>query len=94
MAGRRPYLWPCATREANITLLALMGFSPARCLVVSAFASLVIFSSCDQHAVGELPEVQKEHTLPANPTEGASVVPAQTPAAKPTPADFFTESKP
>jgi hypothetical protein len=71
-----------------------MGVSLRKGLVVSAFASLVIFSSCDQHAVGELPEVQREHTLPANATEDAAVVPAQTPAAKPTPADFFTESKP
>jgi hypothetical protein len=71
-----------------------MGFSPGKCLVVSAFASLVIFSSCDQHAVGELPEVQREHTLPPNAADRESAAPAQTPAAKPTPADFFTEGKP
>jgi hypothetical protein len=78
----------------NITLLALMGFSLRKGLVVSAFASLVVFSSCDQHAVGELPELQKEHTLPPNSAEDAAAAPVQTPAAKPTPADFFTESKP
>jgi hypothetical protein len=72
-----------------------MGFSLRKCLIFSAFASLAIFSACDKHQVGELPEVQKEHNYPED--RGASEPVAngsQTPSAKPTPADFFPETKP
>ncbi len=72
-----------------------MGRSLRNCIVVSAFASLALFCSCDRHGVGELPEVQKEHILPESKSEGEPAGPAtHTPAAKPTPADFFPESKP
>ncbi len=70
-----------------------MGLFARNCIVVSAFASLVLFCSCDRHPLGELPEVQKEHILPAT-SPGAEPGAGHTPAAKPTPADFFPESKP
>jgi hypothetical protein len=72
-----------------------MGFSLRKWLVFSAYISLAVFSSCDKHHVGELPEVQKEHTFPENrgPAEPVTDA-AQTPSAKPTPADFFPETKP
>ena len=72
-----------------------MGFSPRKCLAFSAFISLVLFGSCDKHPVGELPEVQKEHNYPENHHEAESgSVASPTPSAKPTPADFFPETKP
>jgi hypothetical protein len=71
-----------------------MGFSLRKAFLFSAFASLVVFSACDKHQLGELPDVQKEHSYPehhgdAEPATAAS----QTPSAKPTPADFFPETK-
>ena len=70
-----------------------MGFSLGKCLIFSAFASLALFSACDKHAVGELPEVQKEHVYPAD-SPAAEPAAGHTPTAKPTPADFFPETKP
>jgi hypothetical protein len=72
-----------------------MGFSLRKWLVFSAFVSLALFSACDRHAVGEFPEVQKEHNYPENPNAPEAVASgSQTPSAKPTPADFFPETKP
>jgi hypothetical protein len=72
-----------------------MGFSLRKWFVLSAFASLVVVSACDKHRVGELPEVQKEHSYPENRRAGEPVPSgSQTPSAKPTPADFFPETKP
>jgi hypothetical protein len=62
-------------------------------MVYSAFASLVLFCSCDRHKVGEYPELQKEHLYPRTEAEKVATT-SQTPAAKPTPADFFPETKP
>jgi hypothetical protein len=72
-----------------------MGFLLRKWLVSAAFVSLAVFSACDRHHVGELPEVQKEHHLPENrgPAEPVGNG-SQTPSAKPTPADFFPETKP
>jgi hypothetical protein len=66
-----------------------MGFSLGKCIVFSAFASLVVFCACDRHTVGELPEVQKEHLYPGSKAEAEPASAVHTPAAKPTPADFF-----
>ena len=110
------HLSPCAPLRPNITVPAPMGFSPRKSLLFSAFASLVVFSACDQHHVGELPEVQREHNYPeahgaAEPVStGIASIPVPTmprlnsrkangpaigrSASKPTPADFFPETKP
>jgi hypothetical protein len=72
-----------------------MGFSLRKWFVLSAFVSVLVFSSCDKHRVGELPEVQKEHNYPENRGAAEPVASgSQTPSAKPTPADFFPETKP
>jgi hypothetical protein len=72
-----------------------MRFSLRKCITISAFLSLCLFCSCDKHVVGELPEVQQEHLYPKPVHEGQPAgVPAHTPTAKPTPADFFPETKP
>ena len=68
-----------------------MGIRLWKWLGLPAAASLLLFASCDQHEAGELPEVQKEHVLPLDCAKASESKAAaeQTPAAKPTPADFF-----
>ena len=59
-----------------------------------AVVGLVFFCSCDQHKVGELPEVQKEHVIGEHEKEGVSH--ESGPSAEkttPTPAEFFPEKK-
>jgi hypothetical protein len=52
---------------------------------------LIVFSSCERHHVGELPEVQREHLT----SEAEETHPAE-PAAhvSPTPVNFFPTQKP
>jgi hypothetical protein len=71
-----------------------MGLFVRRLLLLLAAVALAIFASCEEKKVGELPEVQKEHILPvsANEHEPASA-PGQSPEAKPTPANFFPDSR-
>jgi hypothetical protein len=64
-------------------------FSP-----LAALAGLIlVFTSCERHPVGQLPELQKEHLHPLDP--GKEAQPAE-PAARvsPTPADFFPNQRP
>ena len=70
-----------------------MGFSTRNWIVISAYVALVVFSACDRHHVGEFPELQKEHFYPEKSGEHVATA-SETPAAKPTPADFFPETKP
>ncbi|MBA3650949.1 MAG: hypothetical protein H0W66_05590 [Chthoniobacterales bacterium] len=69
-------------------------------LRVSPFAALagllIIFTSCERHHVGELPELQKEHL---HPLEMAAEEPIRSavptpPLASPTPANFFPKQQP
>ncbi len=72
-----------------------MGFLLRKFLFLSAFAALAFFASCEEHKVGEMPEVQKEQVYPMSSAQSEPVLsPAQTPEVKPTPADFFPETKP
>jgi hypothetical protein len=65
-----------------------------RWLLLAASAGLAVFASCEKHTAGELPEVQKEHIYPVVANDGEPAAsPGQTPSAKPTPADFFPESR-
>ena len=69
--------------------------SPFRAICATlAVVGLVFFCSCDQHKVGELPEVQKEHVVVGQEKEG---VPHESGSPKqensPTPAEFFPEKK-
>ena len=62
-------------------------------------AALIFCCSCEKHRLGEDPEVQKERATELKNEEGNAAVPAKTessedPKAKPTPAEFFPESKP
>jgi hypothetical protein len=79
----------------NITLPALMRFSLRKCIAFSAYVSLLIICSCDKHPVGEMPAVQREKTAaPGSAQAALSATAAESPAVKPTPADFFPATKP
>ena len=65
---------------------------------LAALAGLIlVFTSCERHHVGEMPELQKEHL---HPLEAAAEEPTrayptpQTNSASPTPADFFPKQQP
>jgi hypothetical protein len=70
-----------------------MRFSVRTTSVILAAASLISIS-CEKHQVGELPEVQKEHVdLAAGREADPAAAHAPTPAAKPTPAEFFPDKR-
>lgn len=72
-----------------------MRFSLRKCVAFSAYVSLLIICSCDKHPVGEMPAVQREKNAAENSADAApSAKVAESPAAKPTPADFFPATKP
>jgi hypothetical protein len=56
---------------------------------------LVVFTSCERHHVGELPELQREHL---HPLEAAAEEPIHAlpkpPTSSPTPANFFPKQQP
>ncbi len=64
-----------------------------RFVPLAALAGLImIFTSCERHHVGELPELQKEHFHPletASDEENAGA--PNPPLASPTPAHFFSK---
>jgi hypothetical protein len=64
---------------------------------LAALAGLVlVFTSCERHHVGELPEVQREHLHPIQDPTGESMRGLPTPptAVSPTPANFFPKQQP
>jgi hypothetical protein len=66
---------------------------------VSPFAALagllIVFSSCERHHVGELPELQREHLNPLAPdTEDTKAIEPPPPSVSPTPVIFFPHQKP
>ncbi len=67
---------------------------------VSPFAALagliIVFTSCERHHVGELPEIQREHLNPLAPeaAEGHAAASVGKPHASPTPANFFPKQQP
>jgi hypothetical protein len=78
-----------------ISVPALMGFSLGKTIALSVCATLFLICSCDKHEPGEFPQVQREKTDPPRPITAAvqEETPApstsSTPAAKPTPVEFF-----
>jgi len=66
-------------------------FSPLAALA----GLLIVFTSCERHHVGELPELQKEHLQPLAPGPGEGHGTAPTPPlSSPTPANFFPKQQP
>ncbi len=70
-----------------------------KCIAILAGISLILICSCEEHRVGEMPEVQREHVDLVKATD--DTVPLReeskaTPAMKtsPTPAEFFPEQTP
>jgi hypothetical protein len=71
--------------------------SPFRFFLLAALAGLLfVFNACERHHVGELPELQREHTNPleAASTETERAYPVPEVNASPTAADFFPKEKP
>ena len=106
--GKRAYLirgaWRTAPRQPNFLLrrawraryslprMFRFLFSPLAALA----GLLIVFTSCERHHVGELPELQKEHL---HPLEAAAEEPVRAalpnpPLASPTPANFFPNQQP
>jgi hypothetical protein len=70
-----------------------MRSSFRRSFLLAALGGLALFASCEEHPASEWPEVQKEHVYPESANERAPAGSAgQSPAAKPTPADFFPDT--
>lgn len=65
-------------------------FSP-----LAALAGLIlIFTSCERHRVGEMPELQSEHLDPLGHHGEEATAAAPAPHVSPTPANFFPNQKP
>lgn len=67
--------------------------------LVTLAGLILVFTSCERHHPGELPEVQKEHLHPldAQHEEANNAFPTPSVSgatATPTPADFFSKEKP
>ena len=88
----------------TLTVPARMGFLSGRSSALFLCVAVFLVCSCEKHRVGEYPEVQREladvigqrskaEVRPPEPkAETAATVAATTsptPAAKPTPAEFF-----
>ncbi|HEX3816938.1 MAG TPA: hypothetical protein VHW03_01470 [Chthoniobacterales bacterium] len=70
--------------------------SRLRLFPLAALAGLLlVFTSCERHHPGELPEVQREHMHPLQ-TAAAETREAEhaQPAVSPTPANFFPSPTP
>jgi len=77
----RPLLFPRMFRFRFSPLAALAGL-------------LIVFTSCERHRLGEMPELQKEHLHPLAP-KGEEVDPGvPTPPVSSSPADFFPKQQP
>jgi hypothetical protein len=66
-------------------------FSPLAALA----GLLLVFTSCERHHLGELPELQKEHLHPLKPAEDETAhARSAAPAVSATPANFFPKQQP
>jgi hypothetical protein len=79
--------------------IRFMFFVSRRTAILFAAGALSFCCSCEEHHVGEMPEVQKEHVDVATESEetpGPAGEGSTSPAlpAKPTPAEFFPKSTP
>jgi len=76
-----PLLFPRMFRFRFSPLAALAGL-------------LIVFTSCERHHLGEMPELQKEHLHPLAP-KGEEVDPGvPTPPVSSSPANFFPTQQP
>jgi hypothetical protein len=76
-----------------------MHFGSRRTAILLSAGALIFCCSCEEHHLGEMPEVQTEHVdLARGSAEDLDVVKERsaspTPSAKPTPAEFFPQSNP
>jgi hypothetical protein len=76
-----------------------MHFGSCRTAILLSAGALIFCCSCEEHHLGEMPEVQREHVdLAGGSADDSDLIKersaAPTPSAKPTPAEFFPESNP
>jgi hypothetical protein len=77
-----------------------MHFGFRRTAILLSAGALIFCCSCEEHHLGEMPEVQRERVeLASGSAEDSDVVKERsaaqpTPSAKPTPAEFFPETTP
>ena len=65
-----------------------------RLLLLAVLSSLLgVFTSCERHRVGELPELQRDHTQPLQHAEAEAkpAYPEPPRSGSPTPANFFKQ---
>ena len=65
-----------------------------RLLLLAALSSLLaVFTSCERHHVGELPDLQREHLQPQRnaQVEAEPGYPEPPRSGSPTPANFFKQ---
>jgi hypothetical protein len=74
----------------------MMRLGLGKCVSILGGLALMFTCSCEKHHLGEMPEVQQEHSDLASGSEEAEVPaakpersPSATPAVKPTPGEFF-----
>ncbi len=73
----------------------MMRFSLRKGLAILGGAAAILFCSCEEHHLGEMPEVQKEHVDLANADNSKGAQESTSPApATPTPVDFFPTKNP
>jgi hypothetical protein len=77
----RPLLFPRMLRFRFSPLAALAGL-------------LIVFTSCERHHLGEMPELQKEHLHPLAPKEERVDPGVPTPPVSSSPTDFFPKQQP
>jgi len=65
-------------------------FSPLAALA----GLLLVFTSCERHHLGEMPELQREHLHPLAHEGEEPPRAAPAPAVSPTPANFFPNQQP
>lgn len=89
--GDQVFVAPQATH-----LLLFPRMFSSRLLPLVALAGLIlVFTSCERHHPGEIPDLQKEHFNPLEAgSEAAAHAESAAPAASATPANFFPPQKP
>ncbi|HXA08876.1 MAG TPA: hypothetical protein VNW28_02770 [Chthoniobacterales bacterium] len=69
-------------------------FRPRLSPLAALAGLLIVFTSCERHHVGELPELQREHLHPLAAQAEEAQPPAPPASSSPTPADFFPKQQP
>jgi hypothetical protein len=75
-------------------LISSRMFRPRLSPFAALAGLLIIFSSCERHHLGELPELQREQLHPVTSEAGETHPAEQAAHVSPTPANFFPNQQP